>query len=51
LDFSISIEDSLVNTNGKREKFAQHMREKMKEVCTIMNWTLDDDTHHHKKAQ
>ena len=51
LDFSISIEDPLVDTNGKRQKFAYHMRDKMKEICKIMDRTLDDDDHHHKKAQ
>ncbi len=51
LDFSISIEDPLVNTNGKREKFAQHLREKMKKVCKIMNRKLNADEYHHKRAQ
>lgn len=51
LDFSISIENPLVNTNGKRQKFAYHMREKMKEICTIMDRKIDDDDHHHQKAQ
>lgn len=51
LDFSISIEDPLVDTNGKRQKFAYHMRNKFKELCTSMDRRLDDDEHHHKKAQ
>ena len=51
LDFSISIENPLVTTNGKRQKFASNMRDKLKELCTYMNRKLDDDEHHHKKAQ
>lgn len=51
LDFSISIEDPLVNTNGKRETFAQHIREKMKELTTSLWRKLNDDQYHHKKAQ
>lgn len=51
LDFSISIEDPLVNANGKRQKFAYHMRDHIKKICKMMNRTLDDDEHHHKKAQ
>lgn len=51
LDFSISIEDELVNTNGKREKFAQYFREKIKELTNTMWRTLNEDRLHHKKAQ
>lgn len=51
LDFSISIEDPLVDTNGKRQKFAYRMRDKLKELCIFMDRKLDDDEHHHKKAQ
>ncbi len=51
LDFSISIENPWVNTNGKRQKFAYHMREKMKEICSSMDRKIDNDDHHHQKAQ
>jgi predicted nucleotidyltransferase component of viral defense system len=51
LDFSISIENPLVNTNGKRETFAQHIREKMKELTAYLWRKLNDDQYHHKKAQ
>lgn len=51
LDFSISIENPLVNTHGKRESFAQHMRKKMKELTTSLWRKLNDDEYHHKKAQ
>lgn len=51
LDFSISIENSLVNTNGKREAFAQHIREKIKELTRSLWRKLNDDQYHHKKAQ
>ncbi len=51
LDFSISIENSLVNTNGKRETFAQHIREKIKEFTGTLWRKINDDQYHHKKAQ
>lgn len=51
LDFSISIENPLVNTNGKRESFAQHIREKMKTLTASLWRKLNDDQYHHKKAQ
>lgn len=51
LDFSISIENPRVNTNGKRQKFAYHMREKMKEIGKMMDRKLNDDDRHHQKAQ
>lgn len=51
LDFSISIENPLVNTNGKRETFAQHIREKIKELTMSLWRKLNDDQYHHKKAQ
>lgn len=51
LDFSISIDNPLVDTNNKRQKFAYSIRDKLKELCKYMNRTLDDDEHHHKKAQ
>ena len=47
----MSIENPLVTTNSKRQKFASSMRDKLKELCTYMNRKLDDDEHHHKKAQ
>ena len=51
LDFSLSIEDESVNTNWKREKFAQSFREKMKELSQTMWWELNDNKFHHKKAK
>lgn len=51
LDFSLSIQDPLVNSNAKRGKFAQYMREKLKELCNHMGRSLDSDDRHHKKAQ
>lgn len=51
LDFSISIENPLVNTNSKREAFAQDIREKMKELTMSLWRKLNDDQYHHQKAQ
>lgn len=51
LDFSISIENELVNTHWKREKFAQYFREKIKKLVNTMDRSLNDDQFHHKKAQ
>lgn len=51
LDFSISIENNLVDSNKKRELFAQKVRSKIKEICKIMNWKLNPDAEHHAKAQ
>lgn len=51
LDFTIPIDDSLVDTNSKRDSFARMMREKIKYLCKILWWSLNDDTLHHKKAQ
>jgi len=41
----------LVNTNSKRETFAQKIREKIKHLTTTLWWTLNNDEQHHKKAQ
>lgn len=51
LDFSISIQDKQVNTNKKREQFAQNFRQKIKELTQMMWRLLNDDKFHHKKAQ
>lgn len=51
LDFSLSVENEFVNTNWKRENFAQFFREKLKELSQTMWRKLNDDKFHHKKAQ
>ena len=51
LDFSLSTEYNFVNTNWKREKFAKHFRNKIKELTKTIWRELNDDEFHHKKAQ
>ena len=50
LDFSIPINNELVNTNSKRKAFARHARETLKGMTHTMWWVLNDDKYHHKKA-
>lgn len=41
LDFSIDINNFIVNTIWKREKFATHMKDKVKNIADIMWWEFD----------
>jgi len=50
LDFALSIEEEFVNSASKRQKFAEFMRSKMKEVCTTMDRKLNKDEDQHGKA-
>ena len=50
LDFTIPVDDELVNSNSKRQAFARSMRDVLKEMTSIMWWKLNDDQYHHQKA-
>ena len=51
LDFSLSTETPLVDSNTKRATFAKEFREKIKELADTMWRTINPDKYHHKKAQ
>jgi len=51
LDFSLSTENPLVESNTKRANFAKEFREKIKRLTDTMWRTLNPDKYHHKKAQ
>ena len=51
LDFSLSTENPLVESNTKRAIFARKFRKKIKELANTLWRTLNPDKYHHKKAQ
>lgn len=51
LDFCISIENSTVNSDKKREIFAKEIRDKIKTIKNKLWWSIDDDIKHHAKAK
>ena len=51
LDFTIPVDEAVVDSNTKRATFAQTMRDKIKHIANTMWRTLNDDKFHHKKAQ
>jgi hypothetical protein len=50
LDFMIPTTDKGVDSNNKRISYASSLREKIKSLVTTMNWKLDADELHHRKA-